>query len=357
MAAASHPSALLSQRMDATRLLLFGGVLLIILGMTLGEVYAIFISHVVSAEIKQRLFTVVQAVGARDVGAVHAEFDVIERLLERRGRIVNTHSHITAYGFLALTLAVLQPILGLSEKRRRLFAAFLIVGALVQSLFVFATPYTGKWAWWVSNLGALLVIVGVVGCLVGLVRPNRQVSSLNELLVPLLQPRSSRLLLLGGGILTLAGMLYGFYYAWVFVTQHEVQQWTHLNAALTGAMANQQESARTAVSSYRIIQSKMAILTAAHSHAIEFGMLAILLGFMQSFVFLEERWRVRWAWVFLAGSFLLPLFVFNATVFGLVSAGFADLSGFTALVALCAMMMGIIRYTGMRDFRQGDGDE
>jgi hypothetical protein len=343
--------------MDATRILLFGGVLLIILGMTLGEVYAIFISHVVSAEIKQRLFTVVQAVGAQDVGAVHAEFDVIEPLMEKRGRIVNTHSHIIAYGFLALTLVLLQPILGLSEKRRRLFAVFLIVGALVQSLFVFASPYIGRWGTWTSDLGAVLVIAGVAGYVSGLLRPNRQVASLNALLAPLLQPRSSRLLLLGGGVLILVGMLYGFYYAWVFVTQHEVQQWTHLNATLTDAMANQHERARAAVSSYRTVQSKIAILAAAHSHAIEFGMLAILLGFVQSFVFLEDRWRVRWAWVFLIGSFLLPVFVFNATVFGLVSAGFADLSGFTALVALCAMMVGVIRYTGMRDFRQAHGDE
>lgn len=159
---------------------------------------------------------------------------------------------------------------------------------------------------------------------------------------------------MGGSVLILLGMLLGFYYAWVFVTQHEPQQWMLLSSSLTQSMAGEQERAQAAIAGYRRIQSKIAIQTAAHSHAIEFGMLGILLGFMQNFVLLQERWKLRWACVFLLGSFFLPVFVFTASLVGLVSAGFADLAGFLALLALCAMTIGVIRYTGASDFSGGE---
>lgn len=350
MASATRPAALLSERLDSTRILLFGGILLIVLGMVLGEIYAIFVSHIASVEIRERLFTVVSAVGTGDTTTIHAQFDVIEQLLEKRGRIVNTHSHSIAFGFLALVLTVLQPMLGLAEQRKRLFAWLIIAGAFLQSLCVFVSPYVGLWGNWASDVGAALVLVGVLGTLIGLFARWRSPGSLNSVVAPLLQSRSSRILLVGGGLLILLGMLMGVYYAWVFVTQHEPQQWTLLDVALAQALAGEEEGARSTIASYRHIQSKIAIQTAAHSHAIEFGMLAILLGIVQNFVLLDDRWKLRWIWAFLAGSFLLPVFVFTASIVGLVSAGFADLSGFVALVALCAMAVGIIRYTGARDY-------
>ncbi len=339
----------LARRTDSTRILLFGGVLLILLGMILGEVYAIFISHVAGAEIKQRLFTVVEAVGARDAGAVQGEFDTIESLLQQRGRIVNTHSHMTAFGFLALTLVVLQPLVRFSEQRRRWLAGAVIVGAFLQTVLVFTSFYVGRWAHFVSDLGAVLVIVGVAGNLVGLLRFDANRPSLSESIRPLLQSRPSRLLLRVGVLLILGGMIFGFYYAWVFVSQHEPQQGQFLEETLSRAMAGGVEAAQAAIERYRGVQSKIAILSAAHSHAIEFGMLAILLAFVQNFVFFAERWKMRWTWVFTTGAVLLPIFVYHATVIGLVSAAFADLSGLLVILALSAMVVGILRHTGAQD--------
>src|SRR5205814_3403891 len=48
---------------------------------------------------------------------------------------------------------------------------------------------------------------------------------------------------------------------------------------------------------------------AAHAHAIEFGLLAMLLGFFQGYVRLCESWKRNWAWLLLLGSLVLPVFV------------------------------------------------
>jgi hypothetical protein len=113
-------------------------------------------------------------------------------------------------------------------------------------------------------------------------------------------------------------------------------------------------AARETVLAYRALQSKIAITAAAHSHAIEMGLMAILLAFVQSFVLLSERWKLRWARVFCVGSALLPVCIFLATLVGLVAAAFADLAGGLALAALMAMLIGLVRYSGAEDARAAE---
>ncbi len=343
---------ILRQRMDSTRILLFGGILLILLGMVLGEVYAIFISHVANSEIRRQMLEAVSDVSRADPDAVQSRFAVIEALMGRRGRIMNTHSRVIAFGYLALTLALLQPLLAFGERFKRLLAQAIVFGALIQTVFVFASQHTGKWSLYLSDAGAFLVILGTVGTLIGLWATAPRDTHLNQHVVALLSSRSSRLLLRAGGLLILAGMVFGFYYAWVFVTQDEPRQWSLLESTLTDAMAGQTEVAAEALASHRTLQSKIAITAAAHSHAIEFGVMALLVAFVQNFVFLSDRWKYRWAWVFVIGSAFLPVFIFHATIFGLVSAGFADLSGFLVILALSAMLFGVLRQMGAEDSRR-----
>lgn len=154
--------------MSAARILAFGGILLIVLGLLLGEVFAIFISHVGSASIRRDWLAVVSAVEHRDPASAGAGLTRIAGLLERRGRIVNTHSHIIAFGFLALSLAILQTVIGFSESRKRLFALCLVAGGLMQALFVFVLYYAGRWSAAASDAGGFLVLAGVAGNLAGL---------------------------------------------------------------------------------------------------------------------------------------------------------------------------------------------
>ena len=60
-------------------------------------------------------------------------------------------------------------------------------------------------------------------------------------------------------------------------------------------------------------------------------------------------WKRRWAGVLLAGSLGLPVCVLLELRFGLVAGGLADLAGLLVILALLAMWIGILRYTGELD--------
>jgi hypothetical protein len=64
---------------------------------------------------------------------------------------------------------------------------------------------------------------------------------------------------------------------------------------------------------------------------------------------LREAWKRRWAWVLLAGSVMLPVCVLLEIRFGLLAGGLADAGGLLVIVALFAMWIGILRYTGRMD--------
>jgi len=88
---------------------------------------------------------------------------------------------------------------------------------------------------------------------------------------------------------------------------------------------------------------------AAHAHSVEFGLLAIMLAFFQTYVSLRTTWKRRWAMVLLLGSLLLPVCVLLEIKYGLVAGGIADFAGLLIIFALLAMWIGILRYTGELD--------
>jgi len=338
------------QRSPATRLLVFGGISLILTGMLLGEVFAIFISHVASAQIgREWIGSMIPAIEQHDLDAVGAGYSRIEELLERRGRIMDTHSHMIAYGFLALALALLQPLNKYSERFRRALALCIVLGGLTQSVFVFAsywaTHQARDWALISSAAGGALVLFGVLGTLAGL-RGTPLRSDFAAETSRLLSSASSQILLRTGAFLILVGMVFGFYYAWVFVTRQEPQQIGLLDAALNAAMSRDAMAATSSITAYRSLQSRIAIVTAAHSHVIEMGIMAMLLAFVQNFVFLSDHWKRRWAVLFCIGAAVMPICTYTASILGLVSAGLADTFGMMSLIALFAMLCGLVRQTG-----------
>ncbi len=339
----------LLQQYTASRILVFGGILLLVINMLLGEVFAIFISHVANGEIRTLWGDVIIAARGGEVGLLQGYFERMEFLFDRRGRIMNTHSHAGAFGILALMLALIQPLLNLSDKSKRRLAICLIAGGITQPLFIFVSSYTGIWANYLSHLGAVLICIGVTGSIIGLSRSSADNSTVRELVATLLAPASSRLLLRWGALLILIGMLFGFGYAWVFTTDHEPRQYQLIESMLAYASDEVETEPRALVKSYRGVNSSIAILAAVHSHAIEMGTIALLLAFIQSFIFMSDRVRLNWARAFLVGGYLLPFFIFNATIYGLRSAAFADIAGFIVLVSLIAMLTGCVRQTGLLD--------
>jgi hypothetical protein len=345
----------LGGNLSAARLLVFGGISLILAGMMLGEIFAIFVSHVGSAQIRWELSAnVIPAIASHDLDKVDEGYRRIENLMERRGRIMDAHSHMIAYGFLALVLALFQAASQSDEPMKRIWALCIVGGGLVQSLSVFVSYWITSpfrsWSLAASAAGGTLVLFGVLGNYAAL-RGGSAWPDFAGLTAQRLASASSGILLKAGAFLILAGMVFGFYYAWVYVTQHEPGQMLLLQRAFESAGTRDIGTASASALAYRGLQSRIAIVTAAHSHVIEMGIMAILLAFVQDFVFLGERWKRRWAILFVIGAAIMPVCTYLASMYGLLFAGFADTFGLMSVVALFAMLCGIVRHTGSLERR------
>lgn len=343
--------------MSARRLLVLGGIALIASGMLLGDLFAVFVLHQNAAGIGRHLIAATDAVAAENPQAALENFAAIGRRLENRGTKVDAHAHIIAFGYLALLLALAQPYIALSEGARRRLAQLLLAGSVLLPVSVFLIHYVGLkyspletigWASITADFGGLLVIVACAGYGVGLVRHLRGGGTVDD---PLLRDRSpsGRTLLAGGTLLILAGFLHGSYYAGAQLLEHEQREGRILSAMIERAAQKDTAAAHQAVADYGQLQGEKAVAIAAHSHIIEFGLLAMLMAFLQPYVMLSERWKRRWAWVMLVGSVLLPAFVLLELRLGLVAGGIADVGGLLVMVALVGMLAGVVRYTGSLD--------
>ena len=343
--------------MSARRMLVVGGIALIAAGMFFGDLFAVFVLHQNAGRIGEHLTAAADAVAAENPQAALENFSAIGGRLENRGTKVDAHAHIIAFGYLALLLALAQPYLALSERARRRLAQIFLTGAALLPLSVFLIHYVGLqysplesigWASLAADFGGLLVIVACAGYLTGLARHVRSGGSADD---PLLRERSrsARTLLAGGTLLILAGFLHGAYYSAVDLAEHEARESRILTTMVERAAQKDAAGAHQAVQDYGMLQAEKAVAIAAHSHIIEFGLLAVLMAFLQPYVMLSERWKKRWAAVLLAGSVVLPVFVLAELRLGLVAGGIADVGGLMVMVALVGMLVGVVRYTGSLD--------
>ena len=336
-------------RMDSTRLLAFGGIAFVVCALLAGELYAIYVSHVANGVIGRTWPEILRAVVGGDVTALSEHFAVIDDLTAKRGRIMNTHSHLGGYGFLALALSYLQPYLGLDHRARRRVAIAFLIGAGVHCLGVYVSYYVGVWTAYVGDLGALMVIGACGAALLSLRAGAADAPPLDEHLAVQLGPSSARYLMKAGLLLMILGMVFGLYYAWVLVTEHEPALYDAINSATALTAQGSSAEAVEQIGNFKRMQSRIAITAAAHSHAVEFGFLMLLLALVQRFVLLSDQWRLNWARFLSVGAFALPVCVYLANTYGLRAAAFSDLFGGVALVGLLAMAFGIVRHTGVAD--------
>jgi hypothetical protein len=340
------------------RLLTLAGIAMILAGMIFGDIFAVFVLHQNAARVGTSLAAAVQAARAGDSTGVELHFRNTGALLENRGTKVDTHVHVIAFGYLALLLALLQPWMKLSEILRRRLALIYIAGGTLLPIGVFLIHYVGLtysplnaigWASLAADFGGLMVILATVGFLAGIWRHFRaqSVALPDKLLRD--YSTSARWLLAGGVSLILAGFLHGAYYAGVDLYRHEAADYTILAQMSSGASNQKPEQISQALADYGQLQGDKAVKIAAHAHVIEFGLLAMLLAFFQPYVQLREIWKRRWAAVLLLGSLLLPVCVLLEMKYGLIAGGIADLGGLLVIVALLAMWVGVLRYTGTVD--------
>ncbi len=347
--------------MSAVRLLIVAGIALIVAGLIFGDVFAVFVLHQNADRIGERLLAATQSVAAGKPSEVESEFVSIGGFLENRGTKVDTHVHVIDFGYLALLLAIVQPFIALEERGKRLLARLFVVGAVTLPCGVFLIHYVGLrwsplesigWASIFADLGGLFVLLASAGMGYGFWRylGNRAGKSNSAALE---RTWSSRVLLAGGCVLILAGFLHGAWYSWHDLYRLEAREAVLLFRMVDSSAANHIPDAAAAVNSYGALQAERAVNIAAHSHIIEFGLLALLLAFIQPYVYLSERWRRRWVVVLLAGSVILPVFVFLELYAGLTAGGIADAGGLLVIVALLGLLTGVLRYTGRVDASEG----
>jgi hypothetical protein len=354
----SRESAVFSA-LSARRLLLLGGIGLILVGMIFGDIFAVFVLHQNAARVVASLSAAAHAALSGDASAVAMSFRGVGSFLENRGTKVDTHVHMIDFGYLALLLAILQPWVALTEKAKRRLAWLFLFGAGLLPVCVFLIHYVGLaysplaaigWASIFADFGGFLVLLATLGYLFGLWK-HHNAPETEQVKDDLLSDRSAtgRLLLSGGVLLVLIGFLHGAYYAAVDLYHHEEQDYTILSNMSLAASQKNGAAVDTALDDYGQLQGDKAVKIAAHAHIIEFGLLAMMLAFFQPYVSLHATWKRRWAIVLLLGSVLLPVCVLLELKFGLLAGGLADFGGLLVILALLAMWIGILRYTGSLD--------
>ena len=343
--------------MSARRLLVFGGIALIAGGMFFGDIFAVFVLHQNAGQQGAALIDASRAVAAGNSAASNDTFARLGSLLEDRGTKVDAHVHMTDAGYLALILALVQPYIALTQAAKKILAGLFIAGGIFLPIGIFLIHYVGlayspfAVIGWASVLadsaGALLIIVLVMEAW-GFWK-YLATRELSEPALPVENSMPMRALLSGGTLLVLLGFLHGAYYAGGLLYQHERMETEILGRMISAASQGNLNAAGSEVNKFGDLAGAHAVNIAAHSHIIEFGLLAILLSFVQPYVLLSEKWKRRWVKVLLGGSVVLPVFVLLELKFGLIAGGIADLGGLAVIVALIGMMAGILRYTGSLD--------
>jgi heme/copper-type cytochrome/quinol oxidase subunit 4 len=344
--------------LSARRLLLLGGIGLILTGMIFGDIFAVFTLHQNAAQVGANLAAAANAALTGNRHIVLANFQNVGAFLENRGTKVDTHVHMIDFGYLALLLAILQPWVAFAESVKKKLAWIFLVGAWLLPVSVYLIHYVGLanspvktigWASIAADFGGLLVLIVTFGCLLGLWMHFRRerVSPADTLLAD--RSSEGRILFAGGVALVLLGFFHGAYYAAADLYKHEAQDYSLLAQMSAGAAAGARPVVNNALTEYGQLQGAKAVNIAAHAHSVEFGLLAIMLAFFQPYVKLRASWKRRWAGVLLLGSLLLPVCVLLEMKYGLVAGGIADFAGLLIIFALLAMWIGILRYTGELD--------
>jgi hypothetical protein len=345
--------------MSARRLLALGGIGLILVGMIFGDIFAVFVLHQNAAKVGANLSAAAHAAVAGNANAVLGSMQSVGSFLENRGTKVDTHVHMIAFGYLALMLGILQPFVKFSEGAKKKLAWVFLFGAWLLPVCVFLIHYVGLaysplqaigWASIFADFGGAVVIFATLVYLLGIAKQGASAKSAlsrDALLVDGSSP--GRILLAGGVALVLLGFFHGSYYAATSLYEHEARDYSLLSQMASSAASRNVAMVNTALGNYGQLAGEKAVNIAAHSHAIEFGLLAMLLALFQPYVSLRDSWKRRWAWVLLLGSLLLPVCVLLELKFGLLAGGVADVGGLLVILALLAMWIGILRYTGQID--------
>jgi hypothetical protein len=337
----------MADRPDDSRLLAYGGALLLLCGLALGEIYALFISHAANSVIQQAWQAAIGAAAAHDEKLVETSFAAIADLAVERGRYMNAHSHIGAIGLLAMALAALLPLfqqhaITPTALPTRALAIALLSGGGLQAAATVATYYEPGFQY-LEDAGSALIVVALAGFAVLALRGRMPEHAQSQIADLLISSTSARVFTRLGLLLIFGGLCAGLLRAWHLGAGEETEVYAALDRGISALERADLSLASTSMATFKQLQSRNALLAAAHSHAVEFGMLAVLLACLQPRVRMNEIWRRRWSLVYALGAIALPVCVYLAPTYGMRAAFLADASGGAVMAALIAMTVGLSR--------------
>ncbi len=347
---------------DPQRLLAIGGIVLVVVGLVFGDLFAVFVLHPNNARIGEALYTAAELIPVGDNAGIQAQFATIGSLLENRGTKVDTHSHIIHVGYIALLLALLHPWVALSSALKRGATYVFIVGAILMPPSIFAIHYVGLsasplehigWASMLADLSGALLALAVFLHFYGLWRHAREAPQIDgdTSCHIAIDDGAARALLLGGLVLLVCGFLYGAAYAAAQRFGLGSSEVDILNNIVAHAAAVQTDLLDQDFAALARFQMLRAINIAVHTHINELGILLLLMAFLQGHIQFRDATRRFWARSALVSAFALPLGVLLEIPAGILGRVIADLAGLGLIVSLIAMLFGLLRTTGARDAR------
>ncbi len=172
---------------------------------------------------------------------------------------------------------------------------------------------------------------------------------------------AARLFIIGGMMLVIAGMIFGEIYAAFILHPNVGNIGQEMGAAVFAAASGDADSVFSHFGAVGGFLENAGTKKDTHVHIIHAGYLAFVLAFLQPWVALGNRLKLRLAKTFLWASVVLPVSIFLIYYVGLVysplasmSVGwasiFADLSGLVLILVLVLELVGMWRHA------QGQGD-
>jgi hypothetical protein len=343
------------------RIFVFGGLLLISIGMIFGDIFAAFILHPLLDDIGAAMYQAAQAVSAGDSKEVINQMMSIGGYLESKGTKVDAHSHIINLGFFALLLALVQPKVAYSKQRKRTLAKIYVWSALILPISVFCIHYIGLcfspfehigWASLAADFAGLILICVCFAELFGIfryLRGKRDEAAEQQAMNEAVNCSHSRNLIKAGVLMLLLSMSFGYYYAGVDLERIRADEGQALAEIVQGANEKNMAVVNQGFANYGQLQLEKGVKVAAHAHLNEFGLMMLLLSFIQPLIFLSEQAKRRTVAALIVAGFGLPLAVLSEMKIGLVGGGIADTFGLVAISCLLIMLYGVARQSAVTD--------
>jgi hypothetical protein len=157
--------------MSARQVLLIGGILLAIVGMSHGFWYAVFAEHQALDGMGQSLASGFQAAADRNSSGAEKALLQYRELKYAYDRQVDVHGHWIGLSMLLIVLAIGSDRIAIAEKRKLLLAWTLLLGSGLFPLGVLMQTWNrGLAPKGVAVLGSALVIAALAGIVFSLLR-------------------------------------------------------------------------------------------------------------------------------------------------------------------------------------------